>query len=377
MIDISRNWIPPADVIRSIDAMAFNKLNKLHLHASDSQSWPLEIHAYPSLAKEGAYREDQVWSVEDLKNVQSYGLSRGIEVFLEIDMPGHTGAITHSYPDLITAYNMQPWGTYAQEPPSGQLKLNSADVDTFLANLLQDLLPRVSPFNSRFHIGGDELNLEAYKLDSTVSSSDKEVIRPYLQKFMDHVVSLVTSKSLIPHVWEDMLLSWDLKFPTETIFQAWQPGGLAKIVDKGYRGIFGEYNEWYLDCGFGTFIDPDPKNPGSTIRPPFLDWATPYKNWRRVLAYDPLKDIPTDKQHLVIGGEVCLWGELTDTVTLDFMLWPRAAAAAEMMWRGKGDVGESTTRRLAEMRERLVKMGIRAGMVQMEWALRNRGECVL
>ena len=43
------------------------------------------------------------------------------------------------------------------------------------------------------------------------------------------------------------------------------------------------------------------------------------------------------------------------------------------MWRGKGEAGELTTRKLAEMRERLVKMGIRAGMVQMEWGLRNLG----
>lgn len=84
-----------------------------------------------------------------------------------------------------------------------------------------------------------------------------------------------------------------------------------------------------------------------------------------MLAYNPLQDIPKEKHHLIIGGEVHLWTELTDSMTLDFMLWPRAAAAAEKMWRGIGEVEESTTRRLAVMRERLVKKGIRAGMVQM------------
>ena len=59
------------------------------------------------------------------------------------------------------------------------------------------------------------------------------------------------------------------------------------------------------------------------------------------------------------------------------MLWPRAAAAAEVLWRGKGDVGEATTRRLAEMRERLVARGVLAGMVQMEWGLRNQSGCIL
>lgn len=36
----------------------------------------------------------------------------------------------------------------------------------------------------------------------------------------------------------------------------------------------------------------------------------------------PSKDIPKEKHHLIVGGEVHLWTELTDSMTLDFMLWP-------------------------------------------------------
>jgi hexosaminidase len=294
MLDISRNWIPPRDVKRTIDGMGFNKLNRLRLHATDSQSWPLEVPSIPTLAKEGAYQEDQIWSVKDLEEVQRYGLYRGVEVYVEIDMPGHTGSIVHSPPDLITAYNQRPWGKYAQEPPSGQLRLNSPEVVSFVATLLDDLLPRVSVFNTRFHIGGDELNSEAYNLDPTVKSSDKETIRPFLQKFMDDILSLVDSHSLTPHVWEDMLVEWDLSFPPNTVFLSWRPGALSKIVDKGYRALFGECDEWYLDCGFGTFIDPDLSN-ATPIKYPFADWCAPHKNWRQVLVYDPLTKIPKDK----------------------------------------------------------------------------------
>ena len=88
-------------------------------------------------------------------------------------------------------------------------------------------------------------------------------------------------------------------------------------------------------------------------------------------------DIPKEKKYLVVGGEVHLWGELTDGVNLDGMLWPRAAAAAEVLWRGKGEVGEGSTRRLAEMRERLVARGVGAGVVQMTWGLMNEGTCIL
>ena len=377
-LDISRNWMAPQDVLRTIEAMGFNKFNKLHLHATDAQSWPLEIPAMPDLSKKGAYREDQVWTAKDLENVQRHGVYHGVEVYLEVDLPGHTASIHHSYPDLITAYN-EPWEHYAQEPPSGQMKLNHPDVPPFLTTLFHDLLPRALPFSAHFHVGGDEINKEAYTLDPSVKSSSKAVLQPLLQKFMDHVFSQLKPHDLTPIVWEDMLLEWDLKLPKGTIVQTWRSASsLAKVVEKGHRAIFGPCEEWYLDCGFGTFIDPKvPEDPESAIKHPYRDWCAPYKNWRQILDYDPLAGIPKEKKNLVIGGEVHLWSELTDGVNLDGMLWPRAAAAAEVLWRGKGRVGEGSTRRLAHMRERLVARGVRAGMVQMTWGLMNEGSCIL
>ena len=375
-LDISRNWIPPEDVMRTIVGLGMNKINRLHIHASDSQSWPLEIPSIPDLAKAGAYREDQIWSAADLARVQRHGSYHGVEVYIEIDMPGHTGSIYYSHPHLVTGFNQRPWDKYAQEPPSGQLRLNSPHVYQFLDTLFDDLVPRISSYSSRFHVGGDELNTEVYAIDPTVNSSSKEVIRPLLQKFFDHVTNQLLARGMTPFIWQDMLLNWDLKLPPETVVQAWRPGGLQAIVAKGHRALFGACEDWYLDCGFGTFIDPATSEE-SPIKRPFADWCAPYKNWRRILSYDPLAEVSPDQQHLVIGGEVHLWTELVDSTSLDFMLWPRVAAAAEMLWKGKGEVCEGTTRRLAEMRERLLKHGIRAQVVQMEWGLRYQGECVL
>lgn len=377
-LDISRNRISPTDVKRTLDAMGFNKFNRLHLHASDAQSWPLDIPALPDLARKGAYHKSQIWSVADLKEVQEHGASWGIQVYIEIDMPGHTASIFHSYPDLIAAYNQLPWKSYAAEPPSGQLKLNSDDVPPFLTTLFDDLLPRVSPYSTYFHVGGDEINKNAYTLDPTVNSSSKEVLRPLLQSFFDQTTGSATSHSLTPIIWEEPLLQWDLNLPKSTIIQSWRSqSSLASAVAKGYRALFGPCTHWYLDCGYGGWVDPDPSNPDSSVKPPYLDWCSPYKNWRHVYSYDPLEGIPEEHKHLVIGGEVHLWGELTDSVNLDGLLWPRAAAAAEVLWRGKCQVSEDTTRRLAKMRERLLGRGIRAAMVQMEWSLHNPGRSIL
>ena len=380
-LDISRNWIPPKDVMRTIEAMAANQLNRLHVHASDAQSWPLEIPSLPDLAIKGAYSHAQIWRTEDLEAVQLHGTHHGVQVFVEIDLPGHTTSIGNAYPSLVTAKDV-PWPEYALQPPSGQLRLNSSEVPPFIQTLLDDLLSRTSRHSSLFHLGGDETNLNAYRLDPTVSSSSRQTLRPLVQKFIDHVISVATAHSLKIIMWEEMVLDWNLTLPQQdVIIQTWRGSdddALGTILKKGYKTLFGSNAHWYLDCGHGYFLDPEPSNPDSPIKPPYLDHCSPYKNWRHVYAYDPVVDVPPSLRHLVIGGEVHLWSELTDSVNLDDQLWPRVAAAAEVMWSAPGKKpDESTTRRLADMRERLVMRGVRAGVVQMEWCLRYQGGCRL
>jgi len=375
-LDISRNIISPKQVMRTIDAMAFNKLNRLHLHASDAQSWPLEIPSLPDLARKGAYQKSQIWSVADLREVQAFAAQRGVDVYIEIDMPGHTASVQEAYPELITSFNRKPWPTYSAQPPSGQLKLNDPNVTAFITTLLNDLLPRVSPFSPLFHLGGDEITASAYDM----SASE---VQPYLQSFVDHAISLVQLHGQIPVVWEEQLLDYNLTLPQDTLIQAWRgsapetPSSLARIVARGHKALFGANDYWYLDCGHGGWVDPDPNNSDSPIKSPFMDYCAPLHNWREVYSYDPLADIPDGQTHLVIGGEASMWAEQTDEVNLDGNLWPRLAAAGEVLWRGKGTVSEDVTRRLAEMREWLVQKRIQAGPVQVTWCLMNAGLCVL
>ncbi|RYD66910.1 MAG: hypothetical protein EOP84_30895, partial [Verrucomicrobiaceae bacterium] len=47
MIDTGRNFISKKKIFEQIDGMALSKLNVLHWHIVDSQSWPLEVSAYP------------------------------------------------------------------------------------------------------------------------------------------------------------------------------------------------------------------------------------------------------------------------------------------------------------------------------------------
>ena len=99
-------------------------------------------------------------------------------------------------------------------------------------------------------------------------------------------------------------------------------------------------------------------------------------------SYDPLQGIPANQTSLVLGGEVHIWTEQTDPVNLDAMVWPRASAAAEILWSGAKDVNGTNrsqvlaSPRLAEMRERMVQRGIGAGPVQMPYCTMNGTQCV-
>ncbi|KAI9653031.1 MAG: N-acetyl-glucosamine-6-phosphate deacetylase [Alyxoria varia] len=385
-MDVSRNFYEVTDIMRMIDSLAYNKFNRLHLHITDSQAWPLEIPALPDLATKGAYHPSLTYSPEDLQHIQRHGALQGVEVFLEIDMPGHTSSIWHSNPDLVTAFNVQPgWSDVAAEPPSGTLKLNSSEVYQFLDKLWDDLLPRVSRWSSYFHTGGDEVNFNAYNNEERIGTSSTDVIKPLLQKFFDKMHKAIRTSGLKHIVWEEMLLEYNITLPKDVIVQSWQSDdAVGKIVKSGHRAIAGNYQYWYLDCGHGHWVNFAPGD-ASRAAFPYKDYCDPYKNWRLIYSYDPLQSVPEADQHLVIGGEASIWSEQTDGTSIDTVVWPRLAAAAEVLWSGAKDPDTGRNRsqldaspRLSEMRERLVRRGVRAAVIQMPFCTQEGADqCAL
>jgi hexosaminidase len=244
-MDVSRNWYGVDDIKRTIDAISWNKFNILHLHLTDAQSWPIEIPSIPELAGKGAYQTGLSYSPADIKDLQTYAIARGVEIIIEFDMPGHTTSIGFSHPELIAALDAKPWATYCNEPPCGSLKLNSPAVYDFLEKLFDDVLPRVSPYSSYFHTGGDEVNVNTYLLDDTVNSNDSAVLQPLIQKLVDRNHDQVRKAGLTPMVWEEMLLVWNLTLGSDVVVQAWlSDESVASITAQGHKAVGGNYNLW-------------------------------------------------------------------------------------------------------------------------------------
>ena len=92
MIDTSRSYLTVTAIKQTLDAMAYCKLNLLHWHMVDDQSFPVESTALPNLAGLGAYSPLHTYSHADLAEVVTYARARGIAVLPEFDVPGHTSS---------------------------------------------------------------------------------------------------------------------------------------------------------------------------------------------------------------------------------------------------------------------------------------------
>lgn len=237
LLDVGRHWFAVDDIKRTIDALAMNKMNIMHLHITETQSWPLEIPALPKLAEKGRYAPGLTYSPRDIKDIQQYAAARGVQVILEIDMPGHVG-IEKAYPGLTVAYNEKPYWTYCAQPPCGAFKLNNTDVEKFLSTLFDDLLPRLSPYTSYFHTGGDEYKAANSLLDPNLKTDDMKVLKPMLQRFLDHAHKKVREHGLIPMVWEEMVGDWGATVGKDTVIQSWfGSASVNKLATAGHKVI--------------------------------------------------------------------------------------------------------------------------------------------
>ncbi|KAB5551378.1 family 20 glycosyl hydrolase [Coniochaeta sp. 2T2.1] len=383
LLDVARNWYDVKDILRTIDAMSWAKLNVIHIHITDSQSWPLEIPSIPELAKKGAYRPDLTYSPADIKMIQEYAIHRGVKPIIEIDMPGHIGSVAKSHPELITAYDAFPYHWWCAEPPCGAFKLNDTAVDNFLGKMFDDLLPRLAPYTSYFHTGGDELNANDSMLDPGVMSNSTEVLQPLLQKFIDNQHARVRKAGLTPMVWEEIPIDWNVTLGKDVVVQTWLGAASVKeMTSRGHQIIDSDYTYWYLDCGRGAWLNFDNGQAFNNFYP-FNDWCGPTKSWAFVYQHDPAANLTAEEAKLVLGGEVAVWSETIDPVNMDSVIWPRAAAAGEVLWSGRQDAtGQNRSQieaapRLSELRSLMVARGVSASPITMIWCTQagNGTEC--
>ncbi|XP_019453204.1 PREDICTED: beta-hexosaminidase 1-like [Lupinus angustifolius] len=297
MIDTSRHYLP-IDVIKQIiESMSYAKFNVLHWHIIDEQSFPLEIPKYPNLWN-GSYTKWERYTVEDAYEIVKFAKMRGINVMAEVDVPGHGESWGVGYPEI--------WPSPSCREPLDVSKTFTFDI---ISGILSDMR-KIFPFEL-FHLGGDEVNTTCWRETPHVKEwlhNNNMTAKDAYQYFVLKAQDIAISKNWTPVNWEETFNTFPAKLHPQTIVHNWLGGGVcAKAVAKGFRCIFSNQAFWYLD---------------------HLDVP-----WDMVYTAEPLDGIDTDSEkELVIGGEVCMWGETADASDVQQTIWPRAAAAAERLW---------------------------------------------
>ncbi|KZT59402.1 glycoside hydrolase family 20 protein [Calocera cornea HHB12733] len=376
LLDTARNFMPVTTLYRQLDAMSMVKINTFHWHITDSQSFPLTVAAYPELSQYGAYSAAQTYSLQDVQDVINYAGAIGIDVMIEIDTPGHTAAIWESHPDYVACYNEAPWGTYANEPPAGQLRFAVPEVLNFTQGMFASILSTLP--STLFSTGGDELNTNCYVNDTIFQHALVEAGQTFgeaLNTFVLGTHDTVRAAGKTPVVWEEMLLVQNVSLGADTLVIVWISSDDAlAVAQKGYKMIHGPSDYFYLDCGGGAWLGDDTLG---------NSWCDPFKTWQKAYSFDPLQNLTESQYSLVLGGQQLLWTEQSGPENVDPIVWPRAAASAEVFWTGaNGPDGlprnsTEALARLHDVRYRMVARGINAINLQPEWCALRPGDCNL
>lgn len=405
MLDTARNFISVRKLLEQLDGMALAKLNVLHWHIADAQSWPVQIDSHPNMTKD-AYSHREIYTHADMRHVVDYARARGIRVIPEIDMPSHASSGWKQVdPDIVSCTDSW-WSNDAYEyhtavePNPGQLDI----INNKTYDVVRDVYRELSGIfpDEWFHVGADEIQPNCFNFSSSVSewfAEDKSrTYNDLLQYWIDHAMpifrSVHSNRRLI--MWEDIVLANEHAYdvPKDIVLQNWNNGieYIDKLTEKGYDVIVSSADFMYLDCGqagilsnddrYNVMDNPDPNTPNFNYGGSGGSWCGPYKNWQRIYDYDFTLNLTSTQAKHIIGASAALWTEQTDDVTVSSKVWPRAAALAELVWSGNRDSEgrkrtTHMTQRILNFREYLVANGVQAEALMSKYCLQHPHACDL
>jgi hexosaminidase len=340
MLDVCRHFFSVEFVKKTIDLMAYYKLNTFHWHLTDDQGWRIEIKKYPRLTEIGSQRAQTVignyhdrtpqqfdntpyggfYTQDQIREVVKYAADRYINVVPEIEMPGHSMAALAAYPEL----SCDPNKTYKVYETWGVVRDVYCPSDkTF--NFLEDVLTEVMDlFPSKYiHIGGDEVPKDAWKnsafcqkLIKKLQLKNEEELQSY---FIQRVEKFVNSKGRSIIGWDE-ILEGGLS-PNATVM-SWrgEAGGIA-AARQGHNVVM-------TPGSGGLYLD---HAQGRAGEPLSIGGYTPLS---ATYSYNPTPNALTpEQQKFVMGVQANLWTEYISTdAKAEYMLYPRLLALSEIAW---------------------------------------------
>lgn len=341
-LDVSRQFVPKADLLRLLDILAWLKLNIFHWHLTDDEAWRLEIRAYPQLTTLGALRGPDepllpqlgngaepvggFYSQGDVREIVAHASALGIEVVPEIDIPGHSTATLVALPDLTDGQEAPESYHSVQGYPNNALNPAIESTYEFLAKVFDEM---VELFPSQYlHIGGDEVangswlaSPLARKLMEKEGISGTFALQSY---FLKRIKAMLNERGRKLAGWNEVAHGGGVD-PQSTLLMAWEkPEVGIELAREGYEVVMTPGQAYYLDM-----VQADA-------------WQEPGASWAGTVppahtyAYEAEGDFPEELRHLMKGVQACIWQEnFTSRDYFNRLVFPRLPAIAEAAWTPK------------------------------------------
>lgn len=333
LLDCGRHFMSKDFVKRTIDLLAYHKMNVLHWHLTEDQGWRLEIKKYPKLTEVGAWRQATrdseqprdaggryggFYTQEDVREIVAYAKSRYVTIIPEIEVPGHSLAALASYPELSCTGGpfevSTRWGVHDDVYCAGNDK-------TF--EFLHDVLSEVIELfpSELIHIGGDECPKARWKTcpkcQARIKAEGLKNEHELQSYFIRRIEKLLSAKGRRLIGWDEILEGG--LAPNATV-QSWRGmGGAVAAATSGHDVISSPTSHCYLDYA-------QAQGPGEPTMMGFIPLETVYQ-------FEPTPpELSADQAKHVLGLEGNMWTEHAPQPLVDRQVFPRLCALAEVAW---------------------------------------------
>jgi len=340
MLDVARSFRPKHEVLRLIDLLALHRLNVLHLHLTDDQGWRMEIRRSPRLTEVGAWRPESqlghgpqstvdgrphggLYTQDDLREIVAYAAERMITVVPEIETPGHVRAALAAYPELgVTGGPYEVWTRYGI---TDDVLNTEASTVAFFRHVLDEVM-EVFP-SMYIGVGGDEARKTQWAADARTQELMRErgTVTPnelqawFIRQLDDHL----TAAGRRLYGWDGVL---EGPLAPGAMIASWRGLRGARVaVARGHDVVLCPDDFAYLDYRQSDAAE-EPIPVGTVL------------SLRDVYDFDPLPDDADEatRRH-VLGVQANAWTEHLDSAArLDYAMFPRLAAFAEVAWSAPG-----------------------------------------
>ncbi|WP_237151774.1 beta-N-acetylhexosaminidase [Oryzibacter oryziterrae] len=337
-LDVARQFYPIGEIRDLLAIMAWNKLNRFHLHLTEDEAWRFEVAAYPELTAVGAYRGADMpippllgsgpeasgghYSKADLKALVATAGAWGMDVVPEVDVPGHSYAAIAALPKLRDPGEN---GEYLsiQGFPNNCLNSGVPFVREFAEAVFAELMD-IFP-GKWIHVGADEVPDDAWETSPAAKARLAEIggggWHELQADFLKRVYGQIRDAGRVVGAWEEGAHGGGIA-PEGSYLVAWRNAAIgAELAAQGYDVVMSPGQAYYLDMARST------------------DWWEPGASWAGVSSlqhtyeFDPLDGFAKEHQGRMIGIQACIWSEpMSDRRVFRRLVFPRLSAIAETAW---------------------------------------------